>query len=220
MTTETGLKSTVTVAGIYQDQALLQGFVLPISTFARIFHQPQLQAVFVRLMPGTNRAAAARELTDALRPFPGVVARSNQQVKTVVAGHVGSVLALFYALLALVVGMSLLGIVNTLSLSLHERTSELGMLRALGMTPEQTKILVRDESIITAALGAIAGVVLGVLLAWVVTLALAGDGVVFAVPVVQVLALLVIGLVAGVAASVLPARRAVRLNVLEAIAQE
>jgi putative ABC transport system permease protein len=220
LTTETGLQSTVTVAGIYQDQALLQGFVLPISVFDRIFHQPQLQAVFVRLMPGTNRAAAARELTDALRPFPGVVARSNQQVKTVVTGHVASVLALFYALLALVVGMSLLGIVNTLSLSLHERTSELGMLRALGMTPQQTKVLIRDESIITAALGAIAGVVLGVLLAWVVTLALAGDGVVFALPVVQVLALLVIGLAAGVAASVLPARRAVRLDVLEAIAQE
>jgi putative ABC transport system permease protein len=141
-------------------------------------------------------------------------------VKSVVASHVNSVLALFYALLALVVGMSLLGIVNTLSLSLHERTRELGMLRALGMTPEQTRVLIRDESIITAALGAIAGVVLGVLLAWIVTLALAGDGVVFALPVVQVLALLVLGLVAGVAASVLPARRAVRLDVLDAIAQE
>jgi putative ABC transport system permease protein len=141
-------------------------------------------------------------------------------VKSVVAGRVSSVLALFYALLALVVGMSLLGIVNTLSLSLHERTSELGMLRALGMTPEQTKVLIRDESIITAALGAIAGVVLGVLLAWIVTLALAGDGVVFVVPVFQVLGLLVLGLAAGVVASVLPARRAVRIDVLRAISQE
>ena len=220
MTTETGLQRTVTVAGIYQDQALLQGFVLPVSVFDRVFHQPRLQAVFVRLMPGTDKAAAAHELTEALRPFPGVVARSTQQVKTVLAGHVDSVLALFYALLALVVGMSLLGIVNTLSLSLHERTRELGMLRALGMTPEQTRVLIRDESIITAALGAIAGVVLGVLLAWIVTLALAGDGVVFALPVVQVLALLVLGLAAGVVASVLPARRAVRLDVLDAIAQE
>jgi putative ABC transport system permease protein len=94
------------------------------------------------------------------------------------------------------------------------------MLRALGMTPEQTKVLIRDESIITAALGAIAGVILGVLLAWIVTLALAGDGVVFALPVLQVLALLVLGLLAGVAASVLPARRAVRIDVLDAISQE
>jgi putative ABC transport system permease protein len=220
VTTETGLQTTVTVEGIYQDQALLQGFVLPITQFDRIFHQPQLQAVFIRLLPKTNKAAAAQELAGALRPFPGVVARSTQQIKTVVVGHADSILALFYALLALVVGMSLLGIVNTLSLSLHERTSELGMLRALGMTPEQTKVLIRDESIITAALGAIAGVILGVLLAWIVTLALAGDGVVFALPVLQVLALLVLGLLAGVAASVLPARRAVRIDVLDAISQE
>ena len=220
MTTATGLRTTVTVRGIYRDQALLQGYVLPISMFDRIFHQPRLQAVFVRLAPGSDKAAAHQLLTQALRPFPGVVARSTQQVKSVVAGHVNSVLALFYALLALVVGMSLLGIVNTLSLSLHERTREFGMLRALGMTPEQTRVLIRDESIITAALGAIAGVVLGILLAWIVTLALAGDGVVFALPVIQVLALLVLGLVAGVVASVLPARRAVRLDVLEAIAQE
>jgi putative ABC transport system permease protein len=220
MTTETGLQSAVTVRGIYRDNALLQGFVLPISTFDRFFHQPRIQAVFVKLVPGTSKAAAGQELTRALHVFPGIVARSTGQVKSVVAGRVSSVLALFYALLALVVGMSLLGIVNTLSLSLHERTRELGMLRALGMTPEQTRTLIRDESIITAALGAIAGVVLGVLLAWIVTLALAGDGVVFALPVVQVLGLLALGLVAGVAASVLPARRAVRLDVLAAISQE
>ncbi|HWF75469.1 MAG TPA: FtsX-like permease family protein, partial [Solirubrobacteraceae bacterium] len=220
MTTETGLRRIVTVRGIYLDQAMLQGFVLPISTFDRVFHQPRLQAVFVKLAPGTDKEAAGQVLTRALAPFPGVVARSTAQVKSVLAGHVNSVLALFYALLALVVGMALLGIVNTLSLSLHERTRELGMLRALGMTPEQTRVLIRDESIITAALGAIAGVILGVLLAWIVTLALAGDGVVFAVPVLQVLGLLVLGLLAGVAASVLPARRAVRLDVLTAIAQE
>jgi len=176
--------------------------------------------VFVKLAPGTSVAGAAAQLTTSLRPFPGVVARSKQQVEAEVGSHVNGVLALFYALLALVVGMSLLGIVNTLSLSLHERTRELGMLRALGMTPEQTRVLIRDESFITAALGAIAGVVLGVLLAWIVTLALAGDGVVFALPVLQVLGLLALGLLAGVVASVLPARRAVRLDVLAAISQE
>jgi putative ABC transport system permease protein len=220
LTTETGLQRTVTVRGIYRDNALLEGFVVPITMFDRIFHQPRIQGVFIRLMSGTSKAAAGQELTRALAAFPGVVARSTQQVKSEVAGHVGSVLALFYALLALVVGMSLLGIVNTLSLSLHERTPELGLLRALGMTPEQTRTLIRDESIITAALGALAGVILGVVLAWIVTLALAGDGVVFALPVVQVLGLLALGLLAGVAASVLPARRAVRLDVLAAIAQE
>jgi putative ABC transport system permease protein len=220
LTTETGLQETVTVRGIYRDQALLQGFVLPSSDFDRIFHQPRLQAVFVKLAPGTNVAAAGTVLAGTLKRFPGVVARSKQQVEAVVGSRVNSVLALFYALLALVVGMSLLGIVNTLRLSLHERTRELGMLRALGMTPDQMRGLIRDESFITAALGAIAGVVLGVVLAWIVTLALAGDGVVFALPVLQVLGLLALGLLAGVVASVLPARRAARLDVLDAIAHE
>ena len=220
MTTETGLQSIVTVRGIYRDQALLQGFVLPLSAFNRIFHQPRLQAVFVKLSPGSNVAGAATVLAGTLKPFPGVVARSKQQVETEVGSRVNSVLALFYALLALVVGMSLLGIVNTLKLSLHERTRELGMLRALGMTPEQMRVLIRDESFITAALGAIAGVILGVLLAWIVTLSLAGDGVVFALPVVQVLALLALGLLAGVVASVIPARRVARLDVLDAISHE
>lgn len=220
MTTETGLQRTVTVRGIYRDQALLQGFVLPSSVFASTFHQPRLEAVFVKLAPGTDATAAGVLLTQTLKPFPGVVARSKQQVESVVGSRVNSVLALFYALLALVVAMSLLGIVNTMRLSLHERTRELGMLRALGMTPEQMRVLIRDESFITAALGAIAGVVLGVLLAWIVTLGLAGDGVVFALPVLQVLGLLGLGLLAGVVASVLPARRAARLNVLEAISHE
>lgn len=220
MTTETGLHSTVTVEGIYRDNALLSGFVLPSSNFDRLYHQPRIQAVFIRLVPHTSRAAAGQLLGQALRRFPGVVARSTGQVKSVVSGHVNSILALFYALLVLVVGMSLLGIVNTLSLSLHERTPELGMLRALGMTPEQTRTLIRDESIITAALGAVTGVVLGIVLAWIVIQALGGDGVVFALPIPQVIGLLALGLLAGVLASVLPARRAVRLDVLAAIAQE
>jgi putative ABC transport system permease protein len=220
MTTETGLQSPVTVAGIYRDQALLSGFVVPSAMFNRLYHQPRLEAVFVKLPPGTGLRGAAVSLNEALRPFPSVVARSRQQVESVVGSHLDSVLALFYALLALVVGMSLLGIVNTMSLSLHERRRELGMLRALGMTPEQTRSLIRDESFITAALGAIAGVVLGILLAWIVTLALAGDGVVFAVPVPQVLGLLALGLAAGIVASVVPARQAVRIDVLKAIAQE
>jgi putative ABC transport system permease protein len=193
---------------------------MPLTVFSRVFHQPRLEAVFVKLAPGTNVAAAGTVLAGTLKPFPGIVARSKHQVEAVVGSRVNSVLALFYALLALVVGMSLLGIVNTLKLSLHERTRELGMLRALGMTPGQMRVLIRDESFITAALGAIAGVVLGVVLAWIVTLALAGDGVVFALPVLQVLGLLALGLLAGVVASVLPARRVARLDVLEAIAHE
>lgn len=218
--TETGQRMTVTVRGIYADRALLRGFALPRASFDRLFHQPRLQQVFVKLAPGTDRAQAGAALTSALATFPGVVARSQKQLEGEVAGHVGSILVLFYALLAMSVLMSLLGIANTLTLSIHDRTRELGMLRAVGMTSAQARALIRDESVITAAIGSLAGVVLGLFLAWVVTRALRGDGVIFTVPWLQVVVLLVLGLLAGVVAGLPPAARAGRIDVLSAISHE
>jgi putative ABC transport system permease protein len=220
VTTETGLRDTFTVRGIYKDQALLRGFALPRSSFDQIFHQPRLQEVFVKLTPDADRAAATAALTRALSVFPGVQPRSEKQLRDEVAGRVNSILILFYALLAMSVLMSLLGIVNTLTLSIHERTRELGTLRAIGMTRDQARGLVRDESMITAAMGTSVGVVLGIFFAWIMTRALTSDGVVFSVPWLQVFVLVAIGLLAGVAAALPPARRAGRIDVLAAIANE
>ena len=218
--TETGRRITLTVRGIYADRALLGGFALPIESFDTIFHQTRLQEVFVKLAPGANRAQAASALNQDLSAFPGVVARSENQLRSTVSGRVNSILLLFYALLAMSVLMALLGIVNTLTLSIHERTRELGMLRALGMTSRQARILIRDESVMTAALGSVVGVLLGLFLAWIVTRALSSEGVVFAVPWAQVVGLLAVGLLAGVLAAVAPAARAARIDVLGAIAHE
>jgi putative ABC transport system permease protein len=220
VTSETGLKRTVVIRGIYKDQALLRGFALPRAAFDQIFHQPRLSAVFVKLAPDANRMAASAALDQALRQFPGVVARSQKQLRDEVGGRVNRILVLFYALLAMSVLMSLLGIVNTLTLSVHERTRELGLLRAIGMTPAQARGMIREESVITAAMGTLVGVVLGVFFAWVVTKALASEGVVFSLPWVQVLILIVVGLSAGVIAASPPARRAARIDVLSAIAEE
>jgi putative ABC transport system permease protein len=220
VTTETGRRDTFTVRGIYRDQALLRGFVLPRSSFDQIFHQPRLQEVFVKLTPDADRATATAALTQALSVFPDVQPRSEKQLRDEVAGRVNSILVLFYALLAMSVLMSLLGIVNTLTLSIHERTRELGTLRAIGMTPDQARTLVRDESVITAAMGTSVGVVLGIFFAWIMTRALTSDGVVFSVPWLQVFVLVAVGLLAGVVAALPPARRAGRLDVLAAIANE
>ncbi|MGI8428602.1 MAG: ABC transporter permease [Solirubrobacteraceae bacterium] len=220
VTTETGKRMTVAVRGIYADRALLRGFALPRATFDRLFHQPRLQEVFVKLAPGADRVQAGAALSSALAAFPGVVARSEKQLEGEVAGHVDSILVLFYALLAMSVLMSLLGIANTLTLSIHERTRELGVLRAVGMTSAQARTLIRDESVITAAIGSLAGVVLGLFLAWVVTRALPDQGVLFTVPWLQVAGLLVLGLLAGVVAGLPPAARAGRINILEAISHE
>ena len=127
---------------------------------------------------------------------------------------------LFYALLAMSVLMALLGIINTLTLSIHERTRELGMLRAVGMTRRQARGLVRDESLLTAAVGTLVGIVLGLVLAWIVTRALSDEGVVFSVPWAQVGLVLVVGLLAGALAAIAPAARAAQLDVLAAIAHE
>jgi putative ABC transport system permease protein len=218
--TETGLQTTVTVRGIYKDQAVLRGFALPRAEFDRIFHQPRLQDVFVKLQPGADRNQAAAALTNALARFPGVQARSQQQLKDEISNRVNSILVLFYALLAMSVLMSLLGIVNTLTLSVHERTRELGMLRAVGMTPGQTRALIRDESVITAGMGALVGLLLGIFFAWIMTRALTGEGVVFSIPWGQVVLLLALALLAGVLAAIPPARRAARIDVLSAIAHE
>jgi putative ABC transport system permease protein len=220
MSTETGVRTVVTVRGIYKDQALLRGFALSRVAFDEVFHQPRLQAVFVKLTAGADRGAAAYALGAALAAYPGVVARSEQQLKDEVSGRVDSILILFYALLAMSVLMALLGIANTLTLSIHERTRELGTLRAVGMTRGQARTLIRDESVITAAMGALVGVGLGIFFAWVVARALSSEGVIFSVPWVQVLLLFAVGLLAGIVAAVPPARRAARTDVLAAIAYE
>ena len=123
-------------------------------------------------------------------------------------------------LLALSVIVSLFGIVNTLVLSVFERTRELGMLRAVGMTRRQVRRMIRHESVITAMIGAVLGMVLGIFLAVLVTQALKSEGVIFSVPVVSLVVFAAIAVVAGMVAAIFPARRAARLNVLEALQYE
>lgn len=220
MRTETGLSAQVTVRGIYADRALLSGFALPRTAFDQLFHQSKLEDVFVKLGPGADPVTTGAALRQALGVFPGVLARSNRQLAHQVASRVNSILVLFYALLAISVLVSLIGIAGTLNLSIYERTRELGMLRAIGMTRRQTRVLIREESLITAAIGALTGAAVGIFLAWVVSRAQAADGIVFSPPWAQVAAVLAAGLIAGILAGIPPARRAGRLDVLQAIANE
>jgi putative ABC transport system permease protein len=133
---------------------------------------------------------------------------------------INKILAIFYVLLALSVVISLFGMVNALVLSVFERTREFGMMRAVGMTRAQARRMVRHESVITALIGAALGLPLGLLLAAIVTRALRGADVVFQVPVVALVILAVIAIAAGVMAASIPARRASRLNVLQALHYE
>lgn len=220
LVTGSGRRVEVRIVGVYRDAGLLRGLVLPATSFDSVFNQPRLQDVFVKLMPGPGANQVVASLQATLRRFPGVVVRSQRQLSSQEQADVASIVGLFYALLTLSLLMSLVGIAGTLNLSVHERTREIGILRALGMTGGQVQGLVRGESLITAAIGSVSGAVVGLVLAWAVTRALAADGFVFRLPWVALLAVLATGAAAGVLASVPPARRAARLDVLAAIAHE
>ncbi len=218
--TGSGLSETATVRGIYVDPALLPGFALPLADFDRLFNQDRLQELLVKVAPFANRAATGELLRKALRPFPGVVVRSERELRQIATARADTIFVLFYALLAISVVMALLGTVNALTLSIHERTRELGTLRALGLSRSQARAMIRQESIITGTLGTLVGIGLGVALAWIMTRALASEGVVFALPWGQFVLALFAGLATGVLAAIPPAARAARLDVLQAIATE
>jgi putative ABC transport system permease protein len=212
-----GLSTTATVRGIYSDRALLRGLTLPLQTFDQLTHQNRLQEVLIKLGPDADPSAAASELRQALAGLPGVVVRSERQLAQKTSSQVNTVLVLFYGLLAISAVMALLGMLNALTLSIHERTRELGTLRALGMTRAQARALIRDEGLITAATGTLVGAALGLGLGWAMTREL---GLPFAVQWAQVALPIAVGLLIGVLAAWRPAARVARLDVLSALAYE
>jgi putative ABC transport system permease protein len=128
---------------------------------------------------------------------------------------------MFNALLALAVLIAIFGITNTLALSVFERTREIGLLRAVGMSRRQVRRMVRWEAIIVAIIGSLLGIVVGLFFGVAVTAALASQGIdVLSIPAVQIVGLVLFGAIAGLVAAILPARKASRLNILEAIAYE
>jgi putative ABC transport system permease protein len=130
------------------------------------------------------------------------------------------VMGMLYVLLGFSVIVSLFGMVNTMVLSVFERTREIGMLRTVGMTRRQARRMIRHESVITALIGTALGLGLGLLLSVMVTQAVAMDGLPLAVPVPTLAAFTLLAVAAGIGAAVFPARRASRLNVLEALHYE
>ena len=146
--------------------------------------------------------------------------QTNAEFKASFSKQINQLLYLLYVLLAMSVVISLFGIVNTLALSVFERTREIGMLRAIGTTRLQLRETILYESVITAVIGGLLGIVIGIVLAWVVALGFRSSGIVFAIPYGQVVLSLVVAAIAGVVAAAFPARRAARLNVLEALQYE
>ena len=187
--------------------------------FERAFSVPRNWISFVSVSGGAS-AAAQKALDHAIAGFPEAKIRTADDFISNNARFIDQLLGIFYVLLALAVIVSLFGIVNTLVLSVFERTRELGMLRAIGMTRRQVRRMVRHESIITAVLGAVIGIAIGLGLAAAVATAFGDQGFAFAIPAGTLIAVVVVAVVAGILAAALPARRASRLDPLSALAYE
>jgi len=181
------------------------------------YQDPQNLYAFVNIQGGVTAANTAR-LQAALASFPDAKLQTKSQFKTNQLSALNTLLNLLYVLLSLSIIISLFGIVNTLVLTVFERTRELGMLRAVGMTRRQVRRMIRDESVITALLGATFGIPLGIVLARVVQGAINFHT--FTVPVGTVIVFVIAAIIAGLIAAIFPARRAARLNVLAALQYE
>ena len=153
---------------------------------ARAFDQSDDVFDFVKLAPGANADKVQAALIETMdREFPVVEVRNQQELKENQEEQINQLLGLIYALLALAVIVSLFGIANTLALSIHERTRELGMLRAIGMSRRQVRTMIRYEAVITALIGAILGMVLGVIFAALIAQPLKDEGFALSYPVGQ-----------------------------------
>jgi putative ABC transport system permease protein len=212
----------LTVEGTVKDNADLLGNVVVTDQELRSeFGTRQPSMTLVKLAPGADAEAVKDRISNAVdRRFPTVETLNQQELKDNQEEQIQQLVGFFYVLLALAIVISLLGIITTLVLSIHERTRELGMLRAVGMSRRQVRRLVRYESVITALIGAILGMVLGIIFAALVSRPLADEGFELAYPIGTLIALLVLAALAGVLAAILPARRAARLDVLQALAYE
>jgi putative ABC transport system permease protein len=187
------------------------------AAFDSVVEQPRNLFSFV-LMSGGQTDANEAKLDRTLKEFPNAKAQTREKFIDNQISGLSSVLNVLYVLLALSVIVSLFGIVNTLVLTVFERTREIGMLRAIGMTRRQVRRMIRHESVITALIGAVIGIVLGVVLASLLIARV--DFIQFSLPAGQLLIFAVAAIFVGIIAAIFPARRAARLNVLEALQYE
>ncbi|MFF2655298.1 ABC transporter permease [Streptomyces sp. NPDC058045] len=208
------------VAGVFADSALANGVVVPWADAQTGFRSKQPSQAYFELSHGADTERTGHRIEALLKDSPEVTLKTRDEVIEMFSGGFAMMLAVVQALLGVAMLIAVLGIVNTLALSILERTREMGALRAIGLSRGQTVRMIMTESVVISLFGAVLGVVLGAVLGLALAHSMKGQGVThLSLPWGQMLAYLVGAGIVGVIASLIPGRRGARLNVLAAISE-
>ena len=213
----TGTRS-MTVGAIYDNDFLIGQYMIDLSAWEQDFTEQNDSTLSVKLADGITPDAAAAALEPLEAAFPQLEFETNAKFQDRVEGQLDTLLIIINVFLALAILIALLGITNTMALAVLERTREIGLMRAIGMTRRQTRSMIRLEAGVVSVFGALLGVVVGVAFGWIAVLAIPGDIIDrLAIPYVSLAVYVVIATIAGLTAASFPARRASRLNILDSI---
>jgi putative ABC transport system permease protein len=215
-----GRERELTLGGIYESNQVVGSTLVSLDTHAALAGDDQDRFLYVDLAGGTSADEVRPALEEALAPYPVVDLKDQGEFRDEQKGQVDQLLLLINAMLVLSVIIAALGIVNTLAMSVIERTREIGLLRAVGLGRGQLRRMVRLEAVAISVYGAVLGLVLGTLFGVALSRALSDEGISeLVVPVGRMLVFLLVAALIGVLAAVGPARRAAKLRVLDAIAR-
>jgi putative ABC transport system permease protein len=208
------------VQGIFEDTPTTGGMTVPLSVLRDAGLKRADSTVSIMVADGADRALVKRDLEDVVKDLPILAVQDKEEFKDLISGQVNQLLYVIYGLLALAVIIAVIGIVNTLGLSVLERTREIGLLRAVGLSRRRLRTMITLESVAIALLGAVLGMVLGLVIGVVLRQSLKDDLTELSLPLGSLLVFLVVAVIFGVLAAIVPAVRASRMKVLEAIATE
>ncbi len=221
VTTPTGGRVPLVVKGVFKPPNGGSPFgpvTMSAATWDRAYANPQNLYTLVK-MTGGETSANSKVLNRAMAPYPNAKVQTRQQFVDNQISGLSSVLNILYVLLALSIIVSLFGIVNTLVLSVFERTREIGMLRAVGTSRRQVRRMIRHESVITALIGSVLGILLGIAFGALLA-ARDSSSIAFVIPIGRIIIFLIASWLVGLLAAIFPARRAAKLNPLQALAYE
>lgn len=208
------------VTGVFEDSPITGGLTFPLSVLRDAGIKRSDSTLSITVAEGADRGAVKQDLEDVIKDLPILAVQDKEEFKDLISGQVNQLLYVIYGLLALAVVIAVIGIVNTLGLSVLERTREIGLLRAVGLSRSRLRRMITLESVAIALLGAVLGMVLGLVIGVVLRQSLKDDLTELALPLTGLGVFLVVAVLFGVLAAIVPAIRASRMKVLDAIATE